>query len=132
MDEYGETRAVVAAVVTSPLGVLVGRRRDEFPLWTFAGGHIEDGETPQAAAEREVLEEAGLPVTASNGEIGRRVHPVTGRLIVYVACRAAGESAVVANPGELTDVRWASADVLEELMPDIFPPALAYIRSQCV
>jgi 8-oxo-dGTP diphosphatase len=131
MDEYGESRAVVSAVVTSPLGVLVGRRRDGVPPWTFTGGHIEDGETPQAAAEREVLEEAGLSVVASAGEIGRRVHPVTGRLIVYVACRAAG-AAAVADQSELAEVRWVQPDVLEELMPDVFPPALAYVRDQCV
>jgi hypothetical protein len=41
-------------VVTSRLGVLVGRRRDGTPPWTFPGGKIEPGESPEGIA---------LPVT---------------------------------------------------------------------
>jgi 8-oxo-dGTP pyrophosphatase MutT (NUDIX family) len=37
---------VAVAVVTSPLGVLVGRRRDGVPPRTFPGGKIEPGESP--------------------------------------------------------------------------------------
>jgi hypothetical protein len=73
------TAAVGAAVavVTSPLGVLAGRRRDGIPRWMFPGGMIEDGETAEQAAVRECLEETGLVVVADH-EIGRRTRPVTG------------------------------------------------------
>ena len=47
------------AIVTSSLGVLAGRRRDENPPWTFPGEKIEAGESPEDAAVREALEEPG-------------------------------------------------------------------------
>lgn len=62
------------------------------------------------AGERAVTaaEETGLTIAAA-GEIGRRMHPATGRLIVYVAAVPAEGSE--AQPGdELTEVRWASPE----------------------
>src|SRR5580692_6674761 len=73
-----EPQPVVAAIITSPLGVLVGRRNDGSPPWTFIAGEVEPGESPEDAAVREVKEETGCLVTAG-GVIGRRVHPKTGR-----------------------------------------------------
>jgi 8-oxo-dGTP diphosphatase len=76
---------VVLAVVTGPVGVLVGRRRDGVPQWVFPGGKVEPGESEAQAAARECLEETGLEVRVEH-EIGRRNHPVTGRHVVYLAC----------------------------------------------
>jgi 8-oxo-dGTP pyrophosphatase MutT (NUDIX family) len=53
---------VAAAIITSRPGVLVGRRRDGHPPWTFPAGTIEPGESPEDAAVRETLEETGLRV----------------------------------------------------------------------
>jgi 8-oxo-dGTP pyrophosphatase MutT (NUDIX family) len=60
------------AIVTSDLGVLVGRRRDGIPPWTFPGGKIEPGESPEDAAVRETLKETGLRgrVTGSDRTAG--------------------------------------------------------------
>lgn len=69
--------AVAVAVVTSHLGVLVGKRRDGDPPWVFPGGELEPGESPEDAAVRETLEETGLRVRAT-GVIGSRVHPELG------------------------------------------------------
>ncbi len=39
-----EPQPVVAAIVTSHLGVLAGRRNDGKPPWTFIAGEIDPGE----------------------------------------------------------------------------------------
>jgi 8-oxo-dGTP diphosphatase len=112
--ESARRPAVAVAVITSSLGVLVGRRRDGIRPWVFPGGKIEPGEFPEAAAVRATLEETGLVVRAT-GIIGSRVHPVTGVLIIYVAAVPAGKArrgsgASVPDQGapdrELAEVRW--------------------------
>src|ERR1700754_3840553 len=102
-----EPQPVVAAIVTSDLGVLVGRRNDGKPPWTFIAGEIEPGENQTDAAVREVKEETGLLVRAAAREIGRRVHPKTGRTMIYLACTPTeGTNVFVGDPEELAEVRW--------------------------
>jgi 8-oxo-dGTP diphosphatase len=120
--------AVVAAIVTSRLGVLVGRRVDGIPPWAFIGGKVEPGETPAEAAVREVAEETGLAVEAVEPEIGHRIHPTTGRLMVYVACRATGDLTVQVCDHSLAEVRWVALADLEELLPGLFTPVDTYLR----
>lgn len=123
-----EHPAVAAAVVTSPLGVLVGRRNDGKPPWTFIGGAIEPGESAADAAVREVQEEAGLVVAAESTEIGRRVHPETRRTMIYLACRPTeGTKVFVADPVELAELRWISLHEADELLPGLFRPVREHL-----
>ena len=102
------TMLVAVAIVTSALGVLIGRRTDGTPPWTFPSGKIEPGESPSAAAVREVMEETGLAARAV-GILGQRVHPKTGRTLVYVAAEPVHRTAVgVAAPAELAEIWWAT------------------------
>jgi len=69
-------------------GLLIGRRDQKDPtgtkiLWSLPKGHIEEGETPEEAAIREVAEETGITseITHSLGVIdfwfmagGKRIH----------------------------------------------------------
>jgi 8-oxo-dGTP diphosphatase len=121
---------VVAAIVTSARGVLAGRRRDGKPPWTFIAGEQEPGELPADTAVREVKEESGIEAKA--GEvIGQRVHPKTGRTMIYLAARPARGThvtAIVGDEAELAEVRWvATLDELHELMPDLYPPVRDYL-----
>jgi 8-oxo-dGTP pyrophosphatase MutT (NUDIX family) len=124
-----EPGPVVAAIVTSHLGVLVGRRQDGKPPWTFIAGKIEPGESPADAAVREVKEETGLRIEAG-GVIGRRVHPATGRTMVYMAAQPThGTEVFVGDEDELAEVRWASLTEAEELMNGmIFEPVQKYLK----
>jgi 8-oxo-dGTP pyrophosphatase MutT (NUDIX family)/transcriptional regulator with XRE-family HTH domain len=113
---------VVAAIVTSAKGVLVGRRNDGKPPWTFIAGEVEPGERPEDAAVREVKEETGLLVRAG-AVIGERVHPKTGRTMIYMAAVPThGTDVFVGDADELAEVRWVSLAEADELLPGMFGP----------
>jgi 8-oxo-dGTP diphosphatase len=119
---------VAVAVVASSSGVLAGRRREGAPPWVFPGGKVEPGESIAHAAVREVAEETGLQVQAGS-EIGRRVHPVTNRWIVYLACTATSDPSDAATVvcRELSEVRWLGLAELDQLMPDVFLPVREHL-----
>lgn len=111
-----EPGPVVVAIVTSHLGVLVGRRTDGRPPWTFIVGKMEPGESSADAAVREVKEETGLRVRAG-GRIGTRVHPKTGRTLVYLAAQPThGTDVIVGDEEDLAEVRWVGLREADELM----------------
>jgi ADP-ribose pyrophosphatase YjhB (NUDIX family) len=76
-------------------GLLIGRRDQKDPtgtkiLWSLPKGHIEEGETPEQAAIREVAEETGInsEITQSLGVIdfwfmagGKRIHKTVHHFI---------------------------------------------------
>ncbi len=118
---------IVAAIVTSKLGVLVERRHDGRPLWTFPAGEAEPGEAPIDTAIRETKEETGLEIRVSHA-IGERDHPATGRHLIYLAARPYHGTEVRNNDeAELAEVRWAALGELDALMPGMFSPARAHL-----
>jgi 8-oxo-dGTP diphosphatase len=121
---------VVAAIVTSHLGVMVARRKDGKPPWTFIAGEVEPGENPADAAIREVEEETGLRIQ-SGDIIGRRIHPLTGREMIYVAARPVhGTDVFVGDEEDLVEVRWVSLTQADELMGGtMFEPIRAHLES---
>lgn len=123
-----EAEPVVAAVVTSHLGVLAGRRNDGKPPWTFIAGKVHPGEAIADAAVREVKEETGLEVRAAHHEIGRRVHPKTGRTMIYLSCLPVASTAVfVGDEEELAEVRWLSLPEADELLTGMFEPVREHL-----
>lgn len=121
-------RPVIAAVVTSSRGVLIGRRMDGTPPWTFIAGEQEPGEKPADTIIREVKEEAGLDVRPGQ-VIGERDHPSTGRHMIYIAARPAGRrtGVFVGDEAELAEVRWASLAEADQLLPGMFEPVRGYL-----
>jgi 8-oxo-dGTP pyrophosphatase MutT (NUDIX family) len=113
--------SVIAAVVTSHGRVLIGRRHDGTPPWTFIAGEQEPGEQPADTIIREVKEETTLEIRA--GEvIGERDHPQTGRHMIYLAAAPAGGTGIaVGDEAELAEVLWASLAEAIELLPGMFP-----------
>ena len=120
---------IVAVVVTSPDGVLAVRRKDDNPPWTFPGGEIRLGETPASAAIRETREETGLDIRAGR-ILGRRTHPQMQRQITYVAAQPSPGTdafALSINDTYIAEARWLTRAEVDELMPDVYQPALAYL-----
>jgi 8-oxo-dGTP diphosphatase len=122
---------VVAAVVVSDRGVLVGRRRDGKPPWTFIAGEVEPGELPEDAAVREVKEETGLEVRAGRLIGERNPHPATGRHMIYLAAEPTrGTDVFVGDEAELDDVRWVSLAEADELLPGMFEPVREHLAQE--
>jgi 8-oxo-dGTP diphosphatase len=121
---------VVAAIVTSRPGILVGHRHDDKPPWTFIAGEVEPGERPEDAAIREVKEEAGLRI-ATGEVIGERTHPKTGRKMIYIAAWPThGTEVFVGDEEELAEVRWAGLAEADQLLPGMYEPVREYLSRE--
>jgi 8-oxo-dGTP diphosphatase len=124
-------RPVIAAVITSPQGVLITRRHDGRPPWGFITGEQEiDDEGPEDTAIREAKEEAELQIRAGH-IIGERDHPRTGRHMIYMAAWPERGTAVhVGDPAELAEVKWVSLAEADELLPGMFEPVREHLARE--
>lgn len=117
---------VALAVITSDRGVLIAKRLDGIPPWTFLGGEINEGESSGDALRRRVQAEAGLTVTGIQF-IGRRIHPKTSRVMVYGHVTVESGEPRLNDPDDLSEIHWASIDETRELMPDMYGPVRQYL-----
>jgi 8-oxo-dGTP diphosphatase len=120
-----ERPPIAAAIIVQDGRVLLVQRRvKEGSLsWQFPAGEVEPGEPAGAAAVRETKEETGLTV-AETKVLGERVHPNTGRTMVYVACAVVEGEAKVVDDDELVDFAWSNRGQLAEYVPYGFYPAV--------
>ena len=119
VDETSAGGLVVADDgVNEPRAALIGRtdRRGRL-LWSLPKGHIEEGETPEDTAVREVAEETGIigEVVAPLGIIdfwfvaeGRRVH----KTVHHFLLRALGGE-LCDDDVEVAEVAWVPLGELE-------------------
>ena len=75
-------------------------------FWTFPGGSIESGETPQQAAIREVKEEVGLNVELVGMLCQRPRSTSSGTYFCYLGRITGGNLKLADNDQELHDVQW--------------------------
>ena len=131
-SERVDPRHVTAsAFVVSPRGVILHRHR-HLGIWVQPGGHIDLGEDPLAAAQREVIEETGLHTTAlAQGRVvhvdlhlGPRGH--THYDLRYLLWNDGDDPTPPA--GESPDVSWFEFDAAIERAEPALGPALARIR----
>ncbi len=114
------------------------RDQPERSWWFTVGGGLDDGETSQAAALREVREETGIELAAST-----LVGPVFTRTAVFdffsEHCRQdeelfyarVGPGTTLTRSGwtpledeALDDVRWFTLDELAQVAEEVFPVGL--------
>jgi 8-oxo-dGTP pyrophosphatase MutT (NUDIX family) len=96
--------------------------RDSYRHWGFPKGHLEDDETPAAAAERETREETGLEHLVMHGPIrlidwhfrfrGRYIHKFCH---FFLFESPSGEATPQVDEG-ITAVRWEPLDKTLEVL----------------
>jgi len=115
----GTNPEVVVAVVQKGQSVLLVHRKPakgQTLFWQFPSGHLTEGAEATERGVREVAEETG--VTASFvKEIGRRVHPATKRLCVYVLLKYESGQERNGDPNENLYVRWVEKSELRAYLP---------------
>lgn len=122
---------IAAAIIVQDRRVLLVQRRvKEGSLsWQFPAGEVEAGESAGQAAVREAREETGLTV-AETKLLGERVHPATGRTMIYVACDVVEGEARVVDDDELVAFAWSTRGQLAEYVPyGFFPAVQDYLNS---
>jgi 8-oxo-dGTP pyrophosphatase MutT (NUDIX family) len=107
LSRVAQAGAIAFKSTETGLLILLVRAKQAPHHWIFPKGHIEPGETPEDAAQRELAEEAGVTgeLIAPCGSLefvskGRPVH-VEYYLFRYVA---------TTGPGEGREPRWCSLD----------------------
>ena len=123
VDEVSAGGLVVDS--TGKLGLLIGRRdlkdaTGKRILWSLPKGHIEEGETPEEAALREVQEETGIVsvIEKSLGVIdfwfmagGKRIH----KTVHHYLFRESG-GLLAAQESEVDEVAWFPlAEIVDRL-----------------
>jgi len=93
------------------IAVVRQRKRDE---WVLPKGRLDDGETPRAAARREVLEETGHDVTVHEF-LGTLVHDFAGRSkVVHYWRMEAGDEQVRELTRDVRAVEWLPLEAAVE------------------
>ena len=110
-------------VITEAGRVLLIRVRnlEGLEVWTFPKGHLEAGETPEAAAIREVAEETGFDCEIT-GELyrseysflrnGKPVH----KDVRWYGMRRLGGDGVAKTPDEIVGMKWEPLEKAERFL----------------
>jgi 8-oxo-dGTP pyrophosphatase MutT (NUDIX family) len=86
VSQWSHAGGVVVRTINGELEYLLVEAKGNRDIWVLPKGHIEPGETPEAAAVREVEEEAGVraAVVAPAGESEFDVRGKTVRTIFFL------------------------------------------------
>lgn len=131
-DNRHMVRVAVFAVVEKDGQILLTKRANtgyKDGWYTMPSGHLEDGETVQEAAVRELREETGLEASAADTEVALVCHN-KGDLEYFnfylVVKKWSGEPANT-EPGKCSEVAWYPRDQLPENTIDYVRDALERI-----
>jgi mutator protein MutT len=109
----------VKCIITHSDKILLIRNSYRPSQWNFPGGGIERGETPEAAARREVLEEVGIALDEIKylGQFDNRLEYKHDTVFVFVG--EAGNDLAGADGVEVAEMRWWNVDNLPNNLSSI-------------
>jgi 8-oxo-dGTP diphosphatase len=94
--------------------------------WCFVGGGIEPGESQEAAAVREFLEEVGGAIRPIR-RVWEYIRP-DGGLRLHWWLSELESAPLTANPAEVSEIRWCTREELMSL-PDLLESNRAFMRA---
>ena len=134
-DYPDKPRVAVGAVVFNKKRVLLVRRGQppSEGLWAIPGGSVEIGETLQAAAEREILEETGITIRA--GEPVYTFDAIerdgTGKIRFHYVIIDLGADYISGDPAagdDALEARWVAAQEINDLR--VSAPTLKLLKTK--
>ncbi|RMF35172.1 MAG: NAD(+) diphosphatase [Alphaproteobacteria bacterium] len=124
VTHFPRTDPVVIVLATSGDKVLLGRSHG-WPegMYSLLAGFVEPGETLEAAARREVFEEAGVRLGRVR-ILATQPWPFPASLMVGCAAEAEGEELTL-DPVEIEDARWVTRQEVMESFAGLSPRLMA-------
>lgn len=137
MESVKKKIEVVLLAFTDNGKVLLNRRADaDSEMWEFIGGGLEDGETPQDAIKREILEEVGYPLSREKddlkfvGDLYFEDHRIIARVHFFTAKFPGIEHLSDSDETFVTDLKLFSLD--EALKVMLLPITREIIEKQYI
>jgi 8-oxo-dGTP diphosphatase len=113
-------RGVIGILNRGPAYLVVRRATGvaKAGFWCFPGGHVEPGETPRRAVQRELAEELGIEV-APVRRVGsvRVINRHRYILAVWVVHRLRGELRIAES--EIAEARWLRPSEIRAIRPNL-------------
>ena len=120
MEEQTSAGGVVIKDNEKSLEILL--IKDRFGHWTWPKGHIEDGETPQEAALREISEETGLSDLEIVEQIGEQRYSfikddkeISKKVTIFLV-KYQGEGSFKVQTSEIDSAVWYSPEEAVEMI----------------
>ncbi len=95
--------------------------------WSWPGGKLEAGESPEDAAVREVQEETGWEIEIMT-KIGERDHPTYPAYVHYFAALAMNDAGKELPTPEIQEIRWIRPEeVADYFDQEVYRPITDYL-----
>jgi len=116
----------VGCIIVSGDRLLMVRNHRGF--WSTPGGHLDFGESPEACAIRETMEETGIRITKVDFvAVTNEVMADSGRHYVTIWMRAGADECtpVISDPAEISQAGWFAPDELPKPQAPYFKNLIA-------
>jgi ADP-ribose pyrophosphatase YjhB (NUDIX family) len=121
------TEGTIAAVKDVAVVALLDERRHVLLVrqsygrrwWALPGGEVEQGESAENAALREVKEETGLDLLIARPVGQYSLQRPSGRSVVYLYAAEHADGSMHLDPSEVEEAGWFAADDVPEETNDV-------------